>query len=243
MNMKKILVLVSCMVLIAGLSVGATLAYLTDTDNVVTNTFTSGKVELTLDEGDVYETTTAEYTTANLGTHIEGAARVTENKYHLIPGKQYDKDPIVHVTADSEDSFIFVKVVNSLADIEAAAEYGVAENGEKLTGTIADQIAANGWTQLKDKDGNDVANVFYREHKKAATPTDYTVFTNFKLIGKGLVNGTKPDGYTGTDKFIGDYVTPEAGDTNFIGVTAYAIQQEGFTTAFEAWDAGEFANK
>jgi len=63
-------------------SVFGTLAYLTATDTV-TNTFTVGKVQITLDEAPV---------DAN-GETTDGD-RVKKNNYHLLPGHEYDKDPI-----------------------------------------------------------------------------------------------------------------------------------------------------
>ena len=44
-----------------------------------------------------------------------GAARVTANTYHVYPGQSYTKDPIVHVSAGSEDSWVFVTVKNEIA--------------------------------------------------------------------------------------------------------------------------------
>ena len=50
--LRKVLLLACSAVLLVCLSVGATLAYLTSNDTVV-NTFTVGKVAITLDETDV----------------------------------------------------------------------------------------------------------------------------------------------------------------------------------------------
>lgn len=148
----KALMLVLCAVLLVTASVLGTMAYLTSTDKVV-NTFTVGKVAITLDEAQVKED----------GTPVAGAARVKENAYHLLPGHTYTKDPTVHVQANSEDSFIFVKVENGIASYEAGT-------------TIAAQIAANGWTAL---DG--VENVYYKTYTKRAESTDLPVFGNFTI--------------------------------------------------------------
>lgn len=72
----KVLVLSACMVLIAVVAVLGTMAFLTSEDEVK-NTFTVGKVSITLDEADVKTDGTYE-TTAD--------ARVSANQYHLIPG-------------------------------------------------------------------------------------------------------------------------------------------------------------
>ena len=97
MKKSKAILMALCAVLLVAASVMGTLAYLTSTDTVV-NTFTVGKVEITLDEADVNAD----------GTPVQGADRVDANEYHLLPGHTYAKDPIVHVDADSEDCYLFV---------------------------------------------------------------------------------------------------------------------------------------
>lgn len=80
MTMKKTVAIILAMVLVAVAAVGATMAYLTDTQSV-TNTFTMGDVKITLDETDV--------------KNPEGD-RVTSNEYNIYPGAVVTKDPIVH---------------------------------------------------------------------------------------------------------------------------------------------------
>lgn len=108
--LRKLLLLTSSALLLVSLTVGVTLAYLTDTDSV-TNTFTVGNVAITLDEAPIGED----------GDAVAGE-RVKENKYHLLPGQKYHKDPTVHVDANSEDGWLFVKVENGIKDIEAPVD-------------------------------------------------------------------------------------------------------------------------
>ena len=91
-----------------------TLAYLTSQDTV-TNTFTVGKVEITLDEAPVNE----------MGVVIAGN-RVDNNEYKLIPGHNYFKDPTIHVQDGSEACWLFVKIENTNPN---ATINGLAENG------------------------------------------------------------------------------------------------------------------
>ena len=154
--MKKTLMIMLALVLVIAMSVTGTLAYLTSTASV-TNTFTYGKLAITLDEApvDLY------------GAVVEGN-RVMKNDYKLIPGHEYDKDPTVHVQPDSEASWLFVKVENDIAAIETGT-------------TIAAQITANGWAALEGVD-----NVYYQEAAAVAadaTAVDYVVFENFELKG------------------------------------------------------------
>jgi len=218
-NVKKALLVVLCVVLLVVSSVFGTLAYLTDKEAVV-NTFTVGQIDIYLDEGKVDEA----------GAFIDQANdRVQENKYHLIPGQSYDKDPTVKVLKDSEDAWLFVKVENNIALIEAAE----GDNGYR---TIANQLTDNGWVAL---DG--VKNVYYQAHPKStASDTYFTVFKNFKIAGDKVVNGTPAEGEVSIDS----YNTAKNADS-MIKVTAYAIQKAGFDStaktddqnAAEAWTA------
>lgn len=159
--MKKSIALVMMAVLLVAASVMGTLAYLTSTDTVK-NTFTVGKVAITLDEADVDV----------YGAPIENAARVRANEYKLIPGHAYTKDPTVHFAAGSEASWLFVKVENGIANIEADKK-------------IADQIIDNGWDALTGVDG-----VYYKQvdANTGAAAIDYPVFETFKLDGEADVS-------------------------------------------------------
>ena len=103
---KKILLVGLLVVLVAAVSVGLTVAYLTSADTV-TNTFTVGDVKIALDEDAVNEN----------GEAIPGADRVKANTYKLIPGHTYVKDPTVTVKAGSAESYVrmLVTVTNSSA--------------------------------------------------------------------------------------------------------------------------------
>lgn len=153
-TIKKALLLTVCAILLVVASVMGTLAYLTSKD-VVTNTFTAGKVKITLDETkvDVY------------GAAVDPAQTTQENSYILVPGHTYKKDPTVHVVAGSENSYLFVKVDNNIAAYEAT-DYT----------NINAQILANGWTAHPTE-----AGVYYRNYSKASGAADYGVFQNFKV--------------------------------------------------------------
>ena len=151
---KKVFMTVLCAAALVVASVLGTMAFLTSKDKV-NNTFTVGNVAITLDEAKV----------TDAGYPVEGADRVKANIYKLIPGHEYTKDPTVHVTANSEDSWVFIKVEDGLAAIEDDT-------------TVADQITGNGWTAL---DG--VAGVYYKEYSSSTAATDLVVFETFKVKG------------------------------------------------------------
>lgn len=126
-NTKKILVFALAAVLLVSATVFTTMAYLTDKTNNVENTFTMGKVSINLDESN-YE-----------DGALDPDRRVIENRYErLVPGETYPKDPTVTVNANSEKSWLFVKVNDTT---NGAIHYGMAE----------------GWTALDEQ-----AGVYYR---------------------------------------------------------------------------------
>ena len=73
--------------LIAVVGVGATLAYLTDSTDVLKNTFTLGKVDIEIGEPD-----------------WKG------NPENIVPGQSFAKNPTVTVMANSVDSYVFMSV-------------------------------------------------------------------------------------------------------------------------------------
>ncbi|MDO5033716.1 MAG: SipW-dependent-type signal peptide-containing protein [Eubacteriales bacterium] len=200
---SKVLLLTFCAVLLVVGSILGTLAYLTSQDEVI-NTFTVGNVAITLDEKDVDNST-------------ENAERDKENAYKLIPGHTYVKDPTIHVDANSEDCYLFVKVENEISDIEPTADGADADK------RIDKQMATNGWTAVES-----TVNV-YVYTKSTASPykvrgnADIIVFEKF-TIDNGVKNNTLAN-------FSEKKIT----------VTAYAIQADGFDgkTAADIWTAAK----
>ena len=234
-KLRRVLLLLACAVLLVSLSVGATLAYLTAQTGEVKNTFSVGKVTFDredddddgisngLDEGAVYEYT--ENTKDTHGKHTEDykTNRKTENIYKLVPGRTYDKDPVVHIGSDSEDAWLFVKVVNEIADIEKAGDT-----------TIAAQMTKLGWTAI----GDTAPGVYYWPTKVVAGQ-DVTVFNTFTIDG-AVETGTKAEaaaaGQDTTGKlYLGDYVNAK------ITIQAYIVQADGLDTAPIAWAAAPLA--
>lgn len=102
---KKILALVLCAVLLVVGSVAGTLAYLTSQD-VATNTFTVGKVEIALKEYQVDA-----QTGVKTETEVEGLEDL-----ELVPGRTIQKNPFIKVADNSETCWLFVKIENNLGD-------------------------------------------------------------------------------------------------------------------------------
>ena len=190
----KALLMSLCAVLLVAASVLGTMAYLTDSKDVK-NTFTVGNVAITMDETDVDDST-------------PNKERDQANSYKLLPGHTYTKDPIIHVDANSEDCYLFVKVDNQIAAIEA--------NGNT---TVAAQMATKGWKAVEGKDGIYVY-VGTTTAPVAVKENDNVTFFE-QLVIAGTVNGD----------------TLKAYKNKTITVTAYAVQKDGFEgkTADQIW--------
>ena len=116
---KKTIALFVCLTLIIGCAVGGTIAWLTDTTEAVTNTFTAGDVDIDLTE-------------------------TTGTTYKMVPGNTIAKDPIVTVKANSEACWLFVKVEKS-ANFDTFMTYTMADGWTALdgvTGVYYREVAA-----------------------------------------------------------------------------------------------------
>lgn len=110
---KKIVALVLVCVLIFSTVVAGTLAFLVDSTQKVTNTFTFGMVDIDLTE-----------------TGVDGEGNKT---FKIIPGETMAKDPQITVTENSEDSYVFVKVEKS-ANLGTYITYDMAAGWTALDG-------------------------------------------------------------------------------------------------------------
>ena len=205
---KKTLALLLALVLVFGAAVGGTIAYLTSNDSV-TNTFTVGKVEITLDEAKVDE----------YGVAVTPAARVEKNTYKLIPGHTYTKDPTVTVVKGSEKSYVKMTVTFSNArELDAI----FAPDGANLT-RIFNGYDATNWIakgNTEDTVKNTRTYEFWYKETVGAPTADVALDALFDSI---TVPGTITNEQLETIKDM------------TITVNAYAIQADGFTAAADAW--------
>ena len=207
--MKKSIALVMMAVLLVAASVMGTLAYLTSTATVK-NTFTVGKVAITLDEAEVTE----------YGEAVTPASRVKENIYKLLPGHTYNKDPMVTVLAGSEPSYIKMTVTFSKAN-ELDAIFAPT-GGADLISIFKGYDAAN-WINkgnTKDATANTRTYEFWYKEAVGAPDGDVALDALFDSI-------TVPGEITQKQlETIADMT---------ITVNAYAIQADGSTDAADAW--------
>ena len=206
----KALMLVLCAVLLVTASVLGTMAYLTSQEEVV-NTFTVGNVAIKLDEAK-----------ANAdGSLVEGAARVKENNYKLLPGHTYNKDPMVTVESGSEASYIKMTVTFTKAN-ELDAIF--APTGADMTSIFKGYDATN-WIakgNTKDATANTRTYEFWYKETVGAPNGDVALDALFDSI-------SVPGNITNEQLATIEGMT--------ITVNAYAIQADGFATADAAWAA------
>lgn len=161
----KTLGLFGCAILLVAVSIAGTVAYLTSTDSVE-NTFTVGKIGIKMTESKVDPYGVPDYS----------ADRVKTNEYKLIPGHKYTKDPTITIAANSEKCYLFVKVENGIADIEASED--------ARTFTIATQLGRKGWTALDGQTG-----IYYRVMESSSGEVVVPVFESFTLANDADVSG------------------------------------------------------
>ena len=104
---RRIAMTVALVLVVALVSVGGTIAWLTATTTPVTNTFTVGNIDIALAE--------------------------TTSNYKMVPGNTIAKDPTVTVKANSEACYLFVKIEES-SNLKSYIDYSVAEGWTALTG-------------------------------------------------------------------------------------------------------------
>lgn len=150
---KKNLLIVACALLLVVVTVFATIAWLVDTDNEISNTITIGNISISLSEAPV-----------DADGKATSGTRVTENTYKLFPGKEYDKDPTVFVDAKSEESYLFVKVDNQLGNVIDTAD-------------LSQQLTSNGWTLVAGE-----SNI-YQYRTTVDGGDEAIAFDTFKVVG------------------------------------------------------------
>lgn len=103
---SKVLTLLLCAVLLIAGTVAGTVAYLSDSSETVTNTFSVGNIDIEMKEHAL-----------GADGQLTDTETVEEDSYKILPGTQQPKDPFVRIFADSEACYVFVQVweVNNAA--------------------------------------------------------------------------------------------------------------------------------
>ena len=172
-NSTKIIPLLLALALLVCCGIGGTVAWLMDSTEAVTNTFTIGDINLTL-VASPYGAAANSY-----GNPVQSTREnPLTNSYPLIPGNSYKKDPKVTVLANSEDCYLFVRM----------EKIGNPDN--YLDFTFND----DGWYTYNGEEG-----VYYREVSKSASDQswdllkkidgDFTIKVSDKIVKAGTASG------------------------------------------------------
>lgn len=210
---NRILLTALAALLLVVVAVGGTVAWLTDSTSEIKNTFTTAGIDIELKE-----------TKKPDGTVVE--AGVNDWSAQLIPGKEYQKNPVVSVLKETDvDIWLFVKYDETNINPEG-------KNALNYTSTLSEENS--GWTQGTGtgESGNGLPNnVWYREVKA----TDIANATKGTCCDLDVLHWhlLKDDKVSISKDITKDQIADGNGTMTW---TAYAIQTSGFSTAKDAWN-------
>lgn len=166
---KKVVVMIVALSLALCTIIGSTVAWLVSKTEPVTNTFTYGDINITLEETDTGD----------------GDDDPNTNEYIMVPGNTITKDPKVTVKANSEDSWLFVKMEKS-ENFDSFMTYDMAD----------------GWIALEGVEG-----VYYREVAKSDADAEFAVIKDNTVNVKGdvtkeMLNALDADGKSDYPKLV-----------------------------------------
>jgi hypothetical protein len=161
MKKSKIVIAIISLLSICSFVIGTSVAWLTSKTEDLVNTFTYGDINIKLDETDTND----------------GDENINTNEYKMLPGNEITKDPKVTVIANSEDSYLFVKLTKS----------------ENFDNFMTFEIA-EGWTLLEG-----TTDVYYREVTKSDKDQEFTVLKDNKVkvkeeVTKAMLNELDKEG-------------------------------------------------
>lgn len=206
---RRVLGISLVVALVAIVAVGATLAYFTDSSNVVQNTFTMGNVEIKLDEID--------------NTKTDGSRTETGNAYTgVTPGVALDKDPTVWNTG-ANDAWVRVNVTVSNA---SAWKTALTKHGITDLATIFGGHEETKWTRAGIVEDTSKGTITYSYYYNTVVPGK----TDSKTSSTGALFTTV------TIPAVFDNADVESIKGFEITITADAIQTDAsFTTAAQAF--------
>lgn len=211
---KNKLILVLSVVTIIAIAAVGTVAYLISTDKA-TNTFTVGDVKIKLDEKPVDKD----------GVATEGE-RVKANRYKLLPGHSYDKDPMITVLKKSEKSYVRMMVTVSHADeLDAIFAPGGANLAQIFTGYDAKVWPVKDADGTRNTEANTITYEFRYKNTEAVPATGDEDKALEPLFTKMVVPGT----LTGEQLKTIENMT--------LTIVGQAIQADGLNGADAAWAA------
>lgn len=218
---KKSLALILTLTLLIGGVIRGTVAWLMDTTDTVTNTFTVGNIDIELKEYDFEDGSTTELGTTEITTNADD--------YKILPGTEQPKNPFVRVLANTEKCYLFLQVQeknNSIVE-GAATQY------------ITYSVDASVWDPLMNGDTQVSVNgvpVWYREHDVINTSAvTHNVLTDMTVsYSEDLTKEDIEKLYTKDED--GNIIAIDGSKKPELIFKAFAVQKEAASNALEAWN-------
>ena len=246
MNKRKLMLVAVSLCMVAILGFGGTLAYLTDTDQQK-NVFTTGKVQLDLDEV-IVDKQEDDPNADNYGDFIpvtdeEGNelrttdAQPLQEYKKVFPGNVIAKDPTVTVLEDSEDAWVIIKVditgndLYSLFGIEGSNELDLKKNNVFSGEMISEAVTA---MEYHGEALSGYGNEKFFVHQQVLEDSWRLWFFMMEPMAETesvtLFNTvTIPENWNNTEMAAFDELS--------IDIKAYGVQADGFADAYEAMEA------
>lgn len=144
MKKKQLITMIASLGLVLAVGVGSTLAYLSQQSNAVTNNFFVGDG---FDEGDV------KVDEEDLDPDATERTKTGNDYKDVLPNAELEKDPQVHVKADSPNSYAFVKITG--LDALAAVDINVVDWSASWV-KVDKEATLDGVYAYVDTDGNGI---------------------------------------------------------------------------------------
>ena len=176
---KKILAGVLACILLIGIGVGGTLAWLVDDSETVTNTFTVGDINISL-------------------------AETTGTDYKIVPGTSSPKDPKLTVAVKSEKCYVYACVENNVKldgvvvatpDISSTDWVAIGTSGNKTVYRYMGAKATNG---VVDADSAAVELPVFTSvaYSNTIEKGDIEELTNKTIVVQGYAHQSEGEGMT-----------------------------------------------
>lgn len=237
MNRKKLLITGLSLLLVAAVSVGATLAYFTDTSDAKANVFTMGHVSVELVDAS-NKLKQSDFPNNRVVTDDPNNTADGLQYVDVLPGDIIDKTVGVTLNADSMEAWLAIKVDVTATPAEGSTLTAEAAKGEILK-LIADQAdgqlldetnpaSGKAWEKVTQSDGS----VIYYFTQVVAP--DYNASTDtYSAVTKTLFDRLEIPG--------ADWKNDHAGLGFTIQVQAAAVQADNVTyEQFKAMPWNEF---
>ena len=117
LNKTKSIILTSIVVIVLVGVVGQTIAWLTSKTSFLNNTFTYGDIQISIEESST----------------DDGDEDINTNNYVMMPGVDIPKDTKVLVAPNSEDCWLFIKIIKE-NDFDEYMTYSLEDNWTQLEG-------------------------------------------------------------------------------------------------------------